>query len=77
MANVMSKELLIRLPEPLYQRLKKMCASEYKSMAAFVRELLKERMEESLSMEDLKDIQSARSEFKEGKTVSWRSVKRG
>ena len=77
MANIMSKELLIRLPEPLYQRLKKMCASEYKSMSAFIRELLNERNEETLSFEELKNIQNARIEFKEGKTVSWRSIKRG
>ena len=76
MANIMSRELLIRLPEPLYRSLKKMCSAEYKSMSAFVRELLNERIEKTLSFEDLKDIQSARRELQDGKTVSWRSVKR-
>ena len=77
MAVVMSKELLIRLPEPLYQSLMKMCASEYKSMFALVRELLSKRMEATLSQEDWKDIKDVRSQFKAGKTVSWRSIKRG
>ena len=77
MAITMSKELLIRIPEPLYRRLKKVCADEYKSMSAFVRELLKERVDESLSPEDWEDVGVARKEFKAGKSVSWRSVKRG
>ena len=77
MAIIMSKELLIRIPEPLYRRVKKVCADEYKSMSAFVRELLKERVDETLSSEDWDDISAARKEFKTGKSVSWRSIKRG
>jgi len=76
MAITMSKELLIRIPEPLYRRIKKICADEYKSMSAFVRELIKERIDEALSAEDLEDIQAARKDFKTGKSVSWRSIKR-
>ena len=76
MAVTMSKELLIRIPEPLYLRAKEVCAHEYKSMSAFIRELLKERVDEVLSNEDLKDIHAARMDFKTGKSVSWRSVKR-
>ena len=77
MAITMSKELLVRIPEPLYRRVKKVCADEYKSMSAFVRELLKERVDEILSCEDWDDINTARKEFKTGKSVSWRSIKRG
>jgi predicted DNA-binding protein len=76
MAITMSKELLIRIPEPLYHRVKEVCAEEYKSMSAFVRELLKERVDEVLSSEDWDDIHAARKELKVGKSVSWRSVKR-
>ena len=77
MAITMSKELLIRIPEPLYRRVKKVCADEYKSMSAFVREILKEKVDEILSAEDKEDINIARKEFKAGKSVSWRSIKRG
>jgi predicted DNA-binding protein len=77
MAIAMSKELLIRVPEPLYRRIKEVCAHEYKSMSAFVRELIKERVDEILSSEDLEDIRAARKDFKNGKSVSWRSIKRG
>ncbi len=76
MAIIMSKELLIRIPEPLYRRVKKVCAEEYKSMSAFVRELLKERVDEALSPEDREDISAARKDFKAGKSVPWRAIKR-
>ena len=76
MAVTMSKELLIRIPEPLYHRVKEVCAHEYKSMSVFVRELLKERVAETLSSEDWDDVRAARKEFKTGKSVSWRSMKR-
>ncbi len=76
MAITMSKELLIRIPEPLYRRVKEACAHEYKSMSAFVRDLLKERIDEILSSEDLEDLRTARKEVKSGKSVSWRSIKR-
>jgi predicted DNA-binding protein len=76
MAVTMSKELLIRIPEALYLRVKAASASEYKSMSAFIRELLKERVDETLSSEDWDDIRAARKEFKQGKSASWRSIKR-
>ena len=77
MAITMSKELLIRIPAPLYRRVKEVCAREYKSMSAFVRDLLKEKVDEMLTSEDWDDVQVARKEFKTGKSVSWRSIKRG
>ncbi len=73
----MSKELLIRIPEPLYRRIKEVCAREYKSMSAFVRELLKERIDETLSSADWDDIHAARKDLKTGKSVPWRSIRRG
>lgn len=76
MSITMSKELLIRIPEPLYRRVKEVCAKEYKSMSAFVRELLRERVDDALSSEDWEDIRAARKNFKTGKSTSWRSVKR-
>lgn len=76
MSITMSKELLIRIPEPLYERVKAASGREYKSMSAFVRDALKERLDEMLTDEDLADVQAARKELQKGKTVSWRSVKR-
>ena len=76
MAITMSKELLIRIPEPLYRRLKEVCAHEYKSMSAFVRELLKESIDETLSSKDWDDVRAARKNLKTGKSVAWRANRR-
>jgi Arc/MetJ-type ribon-helix-helix transcriptional regulator len=77
MSISMSKELLIRIPEPLYARIKAVSGREYKSMSAFVRDALKERLDEMLTDEDRADIQAARKELQKGRTVAWRSIKRG
>ncbi len=77
MAIVMNKDLLIRVPEPLYQQAKKVCRREYKSLSALVRELLLERIQERLSPQENVMLAKSRKEFKEGKGVSWRTVKRG
>ncbi len=77
MAITMSKEVLIRIPQELYSRIKEVSAQEYKSMSAFIRETIKERVDEILSAQDMADIQATRKEFKSRKTVTWRSVKCG
>jgi len=77
MVITMSKELLIRIPMPLYRRAKEVCAQEYKSMSVFIRELIKERLDDILSSEDLSDIRVARKDFKNGKSVAWRFIRRG
>lgn len=76
MATTMSKELLIRLPEELYLRAKKVSAGEYKSMSAFIRELLQDRLDEMLSQDDWRDVREARNELRAGKTTSWKAIKR-
>ncbi len=73
----MNKELLIRMPAPLYNQAKKLCESKYKSLSAFVRELLVERLEESLTAKELKEIAEGEREYRRGKGINWRTVKRG
>ena len=77
MAISMNKELLIRMPESLYVQAKKICSKEYKSMSAFVRDLLVDRINDHFSAKEAAMLERSRKEFKEGKGVSWRSVKRG
>jgi predicted DNA-binding protein len=77
MAITMNKELLIRMPAPLYNQVKKMCERRYKSLSAFVRELLIERLEDSLTAKELKEITEGEKEHLKGKGVNWRTVKRG
>ena len=55
MAITMNKELLVRIPSSLYVKVKRVCQDEYKSMSALVRELLLEKVEESLSEKLIKE----------------------
>jgi len=73
----MDKELLIRMPSFLYNSVKNACGLEYKSMSAFVRELLLERLEDTLNSEEMKAIKKERASFKKGEGIHWRKVKRG
>lgn len=77
MSLSMDKELLIRLPSSLYERVKSVCNGEYKSMSAFIRELLLERLNDTLSQEEEADIKKSRKLLQQGKGVSWRKIKRG
>ena len=77
MSIIMDKELLIRLPSTLYKRVKRACDSEYKSISAFVRELLLERLDDTLSTNEMKIIEKERTSFNKGKGTAWRKVKRG
>ena len=77
MSISMNKELLIRVPESLYLKIKKISGQEYKSMSALIRDLLFEKINDSLSSKELAMLEKSRQELKEGKGVSWRKVKRG
>jgi hypothetical protein len=77
MPITMNKELLVRLPSSLYLRVKKVCGAEYKSISALVRELLVEKLDESLTAEETVLIAKGRKSYREGKGVSWRKIKRG
>jgi predicted DNA-binding protein len=77
MSATVLKGLSIRISRPLYRRVKKASAYEDKSIAAFIRDLLKDRVDETPSREDWSDVHDARRELKSGKSVPWRSVRRG
>lgn len=73
----MDKELLIRLPLVLYKRVKSVCDSEYKSVSAFIRELLLDRLDDTLTIKEMDMIEKERAAFNKGKGTAWRSLKRG
>ena len=77
MSLTMNKELLIRVPMSLYQRAKLLCEREYKSMSALVRELLLERLDDSLTKSEITSIKKSRRAFHAVKGTDWRKVKRG
>jgi len=77
MAITMNKELLIRMPAPLYNKVKKVCGNRYKSLSAFVRDLLIEGLDDYLTEEERKKVVNGEKEYLQGKCTSWRAVKRG
>lgn len=77
MTTTMDKELLVRVPSSLYNRVKHLCRDEYKSISALIRELLLEKIEESFGEEELRLIEHESENFHKGKGVNWRKVKRG
>ena len=56
MSVTMDKELLIRMPTPLYNQAKKICKKRYKSLSAFVRDVIMERVEDYLTTDERKKI---------------------
>ena len=77
MGLTMNKELLIRMPASLYRRAKILCQREYKSLSALVRELLLERLDETLTKSEMASIKKARKAFHAGKGTDWRKIRRG
>jgi len=77
MVTAMDKQLMIRIPSPLYKKIRRISSREYKSMSALVRELLREKVEESLTKQEMMAIEKESKLFHKGKGTNWRKVKRG
>ena len=77
MTITMNKELLIRIPLSLYTRIKGISKDEYKSLSGLVRELLLEKVQETLGEEELKTIEIESKSFHKSGGTEWRKVKRG
>lgn len=77
MAVIMNKELLIRMPASLYEKALKLCKKRYMSISSFIRELLIEQIEGSLTPEEEKIVAQGEKQYLKRKGVSWRKVRRG
>ena len=77
MGIALRKDIVIRLPIPLYQKAKKISAGEYKTFAGFIRELIMEKVSDRLTSHKAAEGMKASHDFKTGKGVAWRDVKRG
>ncbi len=77
MSAMMNKEFLIRMPSPLYKQTAKLCKKRYISISSFIRELLIEKLEDSLSLKEEEIIAEGEKQYLKGKGASWRKVKRG
>ncbi len=77
MTVALRKDIVVRLPMPLYQKAKKICDGEYKTFAGFIRELIVEKVGDRLTPHEIEEGLKASRDFKAGKGVTWRKVKRG
>ncbi|MFA5388738.1 MAG: hypothetical protein WC312_03165 [Candidatus Omnitrophota bacterium] len=77
MPVIMDKELLIRIPTPLYKKAKKISKMKYKSLSAFVRDIIMDRVEDYITSDERKKISEGEKQYLKGKGVSWRTIKRG
>jgi hypothetical protein len=77
MALALRKDILVRLPMPLYQKAKKISDGEYKTFAGFIRELIVEKVSDRLTPHEVEEGMKASHDFKAGKGVAWRKIRRG
>jgi hypothetical protein len=77
MPVIMNKELLIRMPSSLYNETVKLCKKRYMSISSFIRDLIVEQIESSLTSGEEKIIAEGERQYLKGKGTNWRKVKRG
>lgn len=77
MPVMMNKELLIRMPSSLYNETVKLCKKRYMSISSFIRELIVEQIESSLTSQEEKVVAEGEKQYLKGKGVNWRKIKRG
>ena len=75
--SIMTKRILVNLPGKVYEDLKQLARTEYKSISGVIRESVIERLEGKFSKSETDLIEKGRSEYRQGKGINWRSVKRG
>jgi len=77
MPVIMNKELLIRMPSSLYNKTVKLCKKRYMSISSFIRGLIIEQIENSLTPGEEKIVAEGERQYLKGKGTNWRKVKRG
>lgn len=77
MSVTMNKELLIRMPVSLYNQASKLCKARYKSLSAFVRDLIIEQLENTLTPEEERIVGLGERQYYKGQGTNWRKVRRG
>ena len=77
MSVMMNKELLIRMPASLYEETVKLCKKRYMSISSFIRELIVEQIESSLTPGEEKIVAQGEKQYLKGKGVNWKKIKRG
>ena len=73
----MNKELLIRMPSSLYNETVKLCKKRYMTISSFIRGLIVEQIESSLTPGEEKIVAEGERQYLKGKGTNWRKIKRG
>ena len=77
MGLALRKDIVVRLPMPLYHEAKKISDGEYKTFTGFIRELILEKVGDRLTSHEIAEGMKASQDFRAGKGVAWRKIKRG
>lgn len=77
MPVTMNKQLLIRMPSSLYNETVRLCKKRYMSISSFIRELILEQIEGSLTPEEEKVVAEGERQYLKGRGANWRKIKRG
>lgn len=75
--SLMTKRILVNLPAEIYQDLKRAAKAEYKSVSGIIRESIVERLGDRVTRKEAALIEKGRAEYRQGKSVDWRSVRGG
>ena len=75
--SVMTRRILVNFPGKVYEELKHLARAEYKSISGVIRESVIEKLGDKFSKSEMDLIEKGRSEYRQGKGVKWRAVKRG
>lgn len=74
--STMTKRILVSLPSRVYDDLKYLAKTEYKSVSGVIRESIITKLKTEFSKAEMEQIEKGRAEYRQGKGVHWRSVKR-
>lgn len=76
MSVTMDKELLIRMPSSLYEETVRLSKKRYMSISSFVRGLIIEQIESSLTPQEEKIVSEGEKQYLKGKGVNWKKIRR-
>jgi len=75
MSVALRKDIIVRLPMPLYRQAKEISDGEYKTFTGFIRELILEKVADRLTPHEVAEGTKARHDFKAGKGIAARKIK--
>ena len=72
----MDKRILVSMPQKMFDEIHEVSEQEYMSVSAYIRQSVKEKLEDEFSLHEEELIEKGRKQYRQGKGTSWRSIKR-